>query len=287
MADIILLGLAALCTAYFLIIVISSGIGTSFAFIWLFFAALSLFLVYGKWYYSRNLIRIPRWVPVSIVTTCAAGAAVMLLICIQIFFGAASPDRGGLDYVIVLGARVKEHTVSNSLKKRLDKAIEYAQRHPETILVLSGGKGPDEPVSEASAMYDYLVYNGIPKKQLLLEEQSVSTAENIAYSKVVIENHRRRVQEEKARKEEKRALRTPDTQLRGRKEGSYLVAADKPLEIGVLTSNFHVYRAKMTAKKRGFEHVTGIGAPSDPVLFVHLCVRECASVFKDRLMGNM
>ena len=51
MADMILLGLAVICTAYFMIIVFYAGMGTSFAFIWLFFAALCVFLVYGKWYY--------------------------------------------------------------------------------------------------------------------------------------------------------------------------------------------------------------------------------------------
>lgn len=66
MADMILLGLAIICTAYFMVIVFYAGMGTSFAFIWLFFAALCVFLVYGKWYYRKNMDRIPQWVPVSI-----------------------------------------------------------------------------------------------------------------------------------------------------------------------------------------------------------------------------
>ena len=68
----------------------------------------------------------------------------MAVFCILVFMGAAANEERDLDYVIVLGARVKEHTVSNSLKKRLDKAIEYAEKNPETYLVLSGGKGLDE-----------------------------------------------------------------------------------------------------------------------------------------------
>ena len=190
MADMILLGLAIICTAYFMVIVFYAGMGTSFAFIWLFFAALCVFLVYGKWYYRKNMDRIPQWVPVSIVTTCIAGVVIMAALCIMVFMGAAASEERDLDYVIVLGARVKEHTVSNSLKKRLDKAIEYAEKNPETYLVLSGGKGPDEPVSEAQAMYQYLVYNGVRPSQLLLEEHSVSTVENLAYSKIIIDSHR-------------------------------------------------------------------------------------------------
>lgn len=274
MVDGILLILAALCAVYFVIIVIYGGIGTSFAFIWLFFAALCVFLVYGKWYYSRHMFDIPKWVTVSIVTTCVMGVTVMAMICTLVFLGVASEEEPGLDYVIVLGAKVKEHTVSNSLKKRLDKAIDYAQKNPETYLVLSGGKGADEPISEAQAMYKYLVYNGVRPEQLLLEDRSASTVENIAYSRLVIEGHRERLRLEREQQEKKR--REP-----------YLMVDDKPVEIGVLTSNFHVFRARMIARKWGFEHVYGISAQSDPVLFIHLCVRECASIIKDRLMGNM
>ena len=228
MADGILIGLGVLCIAYFIVIVVYAGIGTSFAFIWLFFAALLFFLVYGRGYYSRNMDRIPRWVPVSVVTTCVAGVVALAVLCVLVFLGAASSDKKNLDYVIVLGARVKEHTVSNSLKKRLDKAIEYAQENPDTILVLSGGRGPGEDVSEAEVMRQYLEYNGVRPEQLLIEDRSVSTVENIAYSK-----------------------------------------------------------ARLTAEKWGFDNVYGISADSDPVLFIHLCVRECASIVKDRLMGNM
>ena len=275
MVDGILIGLGVLCVAYFIVIVVYAGIGTSFAFIWLFFAALLLFLVYGRWYYSRNMDRIPRWVPVSVVTTCVAGVVALAVLCVLVFLGAASSDKKNLDYVIVLGARVKEHTVSNSLKKRLDKAIEYAEENPDTILVLSGGRGPGEDVSEAEVMRQYLEYNGVRPEQLLIEDRSVSTVENIAYSKVVIEEHRNRDKKE------------PVPLTRRTTSVPYAIAPDKPLEIGVLTSNFHIYRARLTAEKWGIENVYGISADSDPVLFIHLCVRECASIVKDRLMGNM
>ena len=275
MIDGILILLSVLSAGYFLIITIYSGIGTSFSFIWLFFCALCLFLSYGRWYYARNLERIPRWVPVSVVTTCIAGLVIFGAVCILVFSGVAGKDPEGMDYVIVLGARAKEHAVSNSLKKRLDKAIEYSEKNPDTILVLSGGRGKDEPVSEAMAMYQYLVYNGVDPDRLLLEEQSTSTVENIAFSKVVIERHRSAQKSGKGR---------PPKALGS--EGAPKVE-DKPLEIGVLTSNFHVFRAVMIARHWGMENVRGIAAGSDRVLFIHMCVRECASILKDRVMGNM
>ena len=139
MVEGILIGMAVLCAVYFAVIVLYAGIGTSFAFIWLFFSALLLFLVYGKWYYVKNREQIPLWVPVSVVTTCLAGLVSLLVTCALVFWGAAASDHGGLDYVIVLGAMGKEHTVSDTLKKRLDKAIAYTEKNPDTILILSGG----------------------------------------------------------------------------------------------------------------------------------------------------
>ena len=177
--------------------------------------------------------------------------------------------------MIVLGAQVKEDRISNSLRARLDKAIEYSQDNPATVLVLSGGQGYDEPKSEAQVMYDYLVYNGVPEEQLVLEPVSTSTVENIAYSKVLIDDL-----------EKKRAaqiLKGPGIAA----PGPYIQVEDKPLQIGVLTSNFHIYRAKRIAQKWGIKDIHGIPAKSDPVLFLHLCVRECAAILKDKLMGNM
>ena len=89
MVEGILIGLAALCAIDFAVIVLYAGIGTSFAFIWLFFAALLLFLVYGKWYYEKNQDQIPLWVPVSIVTTCLAGFVSLAVTCALVFWGAA------------------------------------------------------------------------------------------------------------------------------------------------------------------------------------------------------
>lgn len=116
--------------------------------------------------------------------------ASVIIFCVVetlVFLGVASSDMPNLDYVIVLGAKVEEGRISNSLKKRLDKAIEYSQKNPDTIFILSGGQGKDEPTSEAQMMYEYLRYNGVPEKQMVLEQQSTSTVENIAYNKVLID----------------------------------------------------------------------------------------------------
>ena len=194
---------------------------------------------------------------------------------ILIFTGAASRDASNLDYLIVLGARVKEDGLSKSLKSRLDKAIDYLEENPGTVLVLSGGQGEDEPVSEAAAMRDYLVFNGVSERQLIMETRSFSTVENIAYSRIAIEEDQA---ERKARHARSDIIMEP---------GTYEEISDKPIRIGVLTSDFHVFRAEQIAKKWGIPDIYGISSDSDPVLLVHFCVRECAAILKDKLVGNM
>ncbi len=228
-----------------------------------------------------------------------------------------------MDYLIVLGTKVREDDISDSLRRRLDKAIQYAQEHPETKLVLSGGQGADEPTTEAFAMAEYLRYNGVEPEQMLLEVYSTNTRENMICSKALIDDQRRkekerakkaRIREDVLRMEldrfflereadrEKLGLAPPRLNMRGpcaRIEPIRLVPKrspaiasgeilpDKPLQIGVLTSNFHLYRAMKIGEKCGFKQIYGVSSSTDPVLFIHLLVRESAAILKDKFMGNM
>lgn len=265
---------AVLCLIYYGVIVLYSGLFTSFAWFWPAAAVWLGMICGGAAYLKHHPKAWPMWVPVSALTFCGASFAILCAVEVLIFLNAATPETPYLDYVIVLGAKVEEGHITMSLQKRLDKAIEYSQRNPETVLILSGGRGDDEPISEARAMYEYLKYNGVPEDHMILEGRSTSTVENIAYSKAVID----------ALETEKKPV---DTAKRQTAPGPYLEAETKPLQIGILTSDFHVFRAKKIAKKWGLSHVHGIASKSDPILFVHLCVRECAAILKDKLMGNM
>ncbi|WP_097005547.1 YdcF family protein [Lacrimispora amygdalina] len=266
---------AVLCVIYYIVIVIYSGLTTSFSLIWLFFAVICMGLAAGWEAYIKHKDKVPLWLPVSVVTMCCTGVLVFAVVEILVFTGVAARDTSNLDYVIVLGARVKDTGISKSLKKRLDKAVEYVDKNPGTILILSGAKGEDEPVAEAVAMRDYLVYNGVREEQLILETRSHSTVENIAYSRVAIE-------EDQARKKAHRQ-NGPDIII----PGAFEEVPDKPIRIGVLTSDFHVFRAEQIAEKWGIPDIYGISCGSDPVLFIHFCVRECAAILKDKLVGNM
>lgn len=265
---------AAFCLAYYIVIVAYAGFGTSFACIWLLFGGFLGLTAASFRFYQKHPDRMELWIPVSMVTLCASGLVIFLVVQILMFGRIPSVAEPGLDYVVVLGASVKEDGPSKTLQLRLDKAAEYARENPGTVLVLSGAKGKGEPVSEAEAMADYLIDKGIPESQLLLEMRSASTTENLAYSRIAID------QEERQKEAERREKLEFGPGFAGKPE-------NKPVRIGILTSNFHLFRARMIAKKQGWEDLKGIAAESDPILFVHFCFRDSLAILKDRLVGNL
>ena len=154
-----------------------------------------------------------------------------------------------VDWVIVLGAQVFEDRPSLVLKYRLDKAAEYLKSHPDTKCIVSGGKGPNEPFSEAHGMSRYLIEAGISEDRILLEEESMNTSENL--------------------------------------ENCLKMLPENCGKVGIVTNNFHIFRALRIAKKKGYEDVCGIVAPSKPFYLQTNLLREFVGVTKDLLYGNM
>src|SRR5699024_6286572 len=98
------------------------------------------------------------------------------------------PVRNTVHYIIILGAGIRSEEVTSLLKSRLDKALQYQTKQKEKIkFVVSGGQGADEPVAEAFAMRKYLLSQGIPNQQIIYEDQSTTTLENLQFSKKLIE----------------------------------------------------------------------------------------------------
>ena len=132
---------------------------------------------------------------------------------------------------------------------RLDKAYDYLTENPDTVVIVSGGQGPDEHVSEAQGMYDYLVEKGIAAERILMEDQSRNTSQNIGFSSALLD-----------------------------KENS---------SVGIVTNNFHIFRATRIAKKSGYLHVCGIAAPSELSMQGNNMLREFMGVMKDFFVGNI
>lgn len=90
------------------------------------------------------------------------------------------------DYMILLGAKVKGTEPSYSLQYRIDKAAEYLKTHEQTIVIVSGGKGKGEDISEARAMKKGLMKQSIAEQRIIMEDRSTNTDENIEFSKSLI-----------------------------------------------------------------------------------------------------
>lgn len=91
--------------------------------------------------------------------------------------------------MVILGCQVKPWGPSVLLQDRLDRALEYLEDHPDVTVVVSGGQGPDEPTTEAQAMYDYLVANGVQGERILKEEDSHNTWQNLNETFALLEQN--------------------------------------------------------------------------------------------------
>ena len=91
------------------------------------------------------------------------------------------------DAIIVLGAAVHGKTPSRTLRYRLKKAVDYHEQNPDAIIIVSGGQGAQEDISEAEAMKIYLVENGVASNKIIKEDKSTSTAENFKFSKEILD----------------------------------------------------------------------------------------------------
>ena len=155
------------------------------------------------------------------------------------------------DAVIVLGAGVNGTSPSLSLKTRLDAALSYLEAYPDIPVVLTGGQGYGEDITEAACMYDYLTARGVEPERLILEEDASNTAENFEFSAPLLE-------------------------AAGVEIGTDTVA--------VVTNDFHIARSRLIAAKKGYGVTYGVGAPIPwPHLEVNYYLREAFAVVKSVL----
>jgi len=275
------LGLGILCLFYYVGIVSYAGITTSFAWIWIVGGAVLIALSGGLRYLEEHPENFLRFVTGAVLVLLLFALVIVLLIGSRVFsamrtdglymFSSSASEEGNrkllprlawsdteedLDYLIVLGAQVRGTKPSRALKKRLERATAYAEAHPDIIIILSGGQGADEDISEAECMYRYLVDAGIAESRLIKEEDSTSTQENLKYSAVII-------------CELDSDAGAPDGELSA--------------SVGVVTNNFHLYRALLYARAQGFTNLCGLSAVSDIGMLPHNSLREICAILVNRL----
>lgn len=153
------------------------------------------------------------------------------------------------DAIIVLGAGIHGEKVSRVLQMRLDTAVLYFSKNPEAIIVVSGGQGPEEDISEALAMERYLLEKKIPQDHIIKEDRSTSTAENFRFSKQLLDQYF---------------------------DGDYQTA--------FTTNNFHIFRAQLIAHDIGISS-NSIHAPIDGYMMPVVYVREVLALVVYLLLG--
>ena len=115
--------------------------------------------------------------------------AVLAFTALEVCIGVHSRDSlaGEPDLMVIFGCKVDPDGPSILLRDRLDTALDYLEDHPDMTVVVTGGKGDDEHVSEAQAMYDYLVARGVDGDQILREDRSRNTWQNVNYTMDLLE----------------------------------------------------------------------------------------------------
>ena len=115
----------------------------------------------------------------------ALALAVFLALEAVVIFHARDNVRGEPGAMVILGAQLKSDGPSRFLRRRLEKALDYLEDHPDVIVVVSGGQGPDEPDSEANGMEQFLRNHGF-EGTILKEDNSHNTRQNLKNSKEVL-----------------------------------------------------------------------------------------------------
>lgn len=130
---------------------------------------------------------VKRWI-IALAALILAGVLFFGILLGIVLTGSHDHINGEPKVMIILGAQVMPSgQPSVLLQDRLDTALDWLEDHPDTTVVVSGGQGESEPSTEARAMADYLMEKGWPEEQILLEEQSVNTEQNLYYSLDLLE----------------------------------------------------------------------------------------------------
>lgn len=173
-----------------------------------------------------NFLRAAR-VPLIVLACVLAATLIAAVITGCIIVRAGKGSTGSFRYLIVLGAKIHGTEPSPILQDRINAAYTYLSQHEDTVCILSGGKATASRISEAQCMYEQLTAMGIDPNRLWLEEQAVNTKQNIRYSMALIEQQ----------------------------------TGEHPGTVGILSSDTHLLRANLLARRQGVTAVT-IPAPS-------------------------
>ena len=228
------------------------GSGTFSFVIWLAGAAFFALCFYmagaERW---SSIPKAVRWLSYSVLAIMGVIFLTCQIAILSHFFDRGEPE---LDYIIVLGAQMRESGPSVIYRYRLEKACQYLEQNPDTICITTGGAGANERISEGQGGKEYLVSLGISESRIFAEETSRDTTENIENALAIIRDSSR---------------------------------AEEDMSIGVVTNGFHVFRGVNIARKLTKAHVCGIAAYMQARFIPNNMVRECFGIIRDLLYGKL
>lgn len=171
-----------------------------------------LFIFYLLEHFARRGHRAAAWCELALIAALLLGFSLFTVLETMVVRGSfADESDAPVSAVIVLGAGVNGETPSLTLRTRIDAAAAYLEEHPDVPVVLSGGQGPGEAITEAECMRRALVRRGVDESRLYPEERSTSTQENLRYSRAILEE----------------------------------LGVDTAQRVAIVTSDFHLCRARL------------------------------------------
>ena len=194
-----------------------------------------------------------RGLRIAAAIVLAAGIAVFGVIEAPMVAGARTDAPDDVEYLVVLGAGLHGDVPSLSLTDRLEGALAWLEAHPDCVAVVSGGQGPGETMTEGEAMGIWLEARGIDPSRIIVEDRATSTQENLEYSFALI---------------------------RGR-------GGEPDGNCAIVTSEYHLYRAKALAARQGVECFGVAARTSWPTLMLNYFIREGFAVTYYRLTGEI
>ncbi len=193
-----------------------------------------------------------RWMRRCFTLLLCLSLLVMAVTEVLIFTGSKGAKEPESDYVLVLGAGVNGTEPSRALTQRLQAAYQYLEDHPKAQCIVSGGMGQGESITEALCMFNWLTEKGIAPHRIWMEDQATSTMENIRFTLNLIEEK----------------------------------TGNRPQELAVVSSEYHLYRAGLMAEDQGIT-MLGVPAHTEPILSrAHYYFREIFGVWFYILFGN-
>jgi uncharacterized SAM-binding protein YcdF (DUF218 family) len=200
-----------------------------------------VFLIGLYFIYPKLQRRLRSWI--KAVFLCGMTFMITMMIFVGIK-GTKNTTTFDEDAVLVLGCGIRGEMPLPTMQQRLNKCLDYLQYNPDVLIVVSGGQGYNEAISEAEAMKRYLIAKGVNTSQIITEDQSRNTLQNMQFSKQILDNH------------------FPS--------GYTLVC---------ITSNYHAYRAMVLATKQSL-NPTSYNAETTWYLYPSAFSREILSICK-------